>query len=70
MAAWLNEDEEWGNDVDVWGIKKDSYNFADLGLWLKKGGPLESDSEEGYKVTKERKGKARNLGRKRRWKRN
>jgi hypothetical protein len=62
MKAWL-EGESESADVDVWGVKKASYGFADLKVWLENEGTLELDDEdeefERYKVVKRGKGKGR-----------
>lgn len=50
-------------DVDVWGVKKVNYTFADLKAWLENGGVLESEDEESekHKVLKKGKGKGKAL---------
>jgi hypothetical protein len=62
MMEWL-EGESESADVDVWGVKKASYGFADLKVWLDNEGTLEVDDEdeefEKYKVVKRGKGKGR-----------
>src|SRR5882762_10072467 len=64
MVAWL-EEKPGSVDVDVWGVKKDSYTFSHLSVWLDNGGGWESDhADEESKVTKKGKGKgkAKELG--------
>jgi hypothetical protein len=65
MKEWL-EGESESADVDVWGVKKASYGFADLKVWLDNEGTLEVDDEdeefEKYKVVKRGKGKGKRLG--------
>jgi hypothetical protein len=38
MIAWLEDDEDKQQDVDLWGIKKVNYTFADLKEWLENNG--------------------------------
>ena len=57
MVAWL-EEKQCSVDVDVWGVKKDSYTFSHLSAWLDNGGRWESDDlDEEFKVMKKGKGK-------------
>jgi hypothetical protein len=59
MVAWL-EDKPGSVDVDVWGVKQDSYTFSHLSLWLDNGGGWESDNaDEESKVKKKGKGKGK-----------
>ena len=61
MVAWL-EGQPDSVDVDVWGVKKATYSFSDLGVWLDNGGAWGSDIEdEGHKV-KKGKGKKKEKG--------
>jgi hypothetical protein len=59
MVAWLNEDDDRMMDIDLWGVKKDVYNFGDLAMWLQNGGTLDVESDGDYKdkKSKGRKGK-------------
>jgi hypothetical protein len=43
-------------DIDLWGVKKDEYNFGDLAMWLQNGGTLYIESDGDYQ---DRKGKGR-----------
>ena len=59
MVAWL-EEKPGSVDVDVWGVKKDSYTFSHLSVWLDNGGGWESDNaDEESKVMKKGKGKGK-----------
>src|ERR1700676_1763758 len=33
MVAWLDDDEDRMNDLDLWGLKKETYTFTDLAAW-------------------------------------
>ena len=63
MVAWL-EGQPDSVDVDVWGVKKLSYTFSHLRVWLDNGGAWGSDIEdEEHKVKKSKgKGKKKDLG--------
>ena len=58
MMAWLEGKSE-SEDVEVWGVKKVTYTFSDLNVWLENGGKweLDNESEESEKVVKRGKGK-------------
>jgi hypothetical protein len=61
MVAWLEEQPDCLDSVDVWGLAKDAYNFGDLQNWLANGGTLElyddSEDERDAKMGKKGKGK-------------
>ena len=56
MMEWL-EDNESGNDEDIWGFKKVAYHFSDLKEWLeeKKKDKGKKKQKEGKKKKKEEK---------------
>ena len=60
MMAWLEGKSE-SEDVEVWGVKKVTYTFSDLNVWLENGGKweLDNESEESEKVVKRGKGKGK-----------
>lgn len=55
--AWLNEDVNRMVDIDLWGVKKNVYNFGDLAMWLENGGILDVESDGDYKDKKSKGGK-------------
>jgi hypothetical protein len=63
MMAWLEGKSE-SEDVEVWGVKKVTYTFSDLNVWLENGGKweLDNESEESEKVVKRGKGKGERKG--------
>lgn len=62
MISWL-EEEPGFVDVDVWGVKKASYTFSDLRVWLENGGKFELDEDEELELRKMvKKGKGKGKG--------
>ena len=54
LVAWLENSEDGPSDLEVWGIKKSSYNFKDLDAYLlQKSG---KGKKKGKAVEKEKKG--------------
>lgn len=65
MVSWLEEDDDKLSDVELWGISKDAYGFADLLEWLANDGEgLTVDTESD--VEKSKKGKGKGKGKRKR----
>ena len=62
MVAWLEDQEDKQPDVDLWGINKASYTFADLKAWLANDGEgleLESGGSDSEDKVMKKKGKGK-----------
>jgi len=56
MVNWLDQAENAGSDLEVWGYEKGAYVFKDLFAFLENGGPfVRVDSGKGKRKAEERK---------------
>lgn len=58
MVKWLDQAEDAGSDLEVWGYEKGAYVFKDLFQFLENGGPfveMDINSGKGKRKAEERK---------------